>query len=149
MKATKIQRFEGQRDFVDKDLGIDVVVTADSGRQYALAERFRSAKWQKYQELSIRQESLYNIGKALEVNKSIARYMLYGYADGDLGKSPTRITQWLLVNLQETLDLYRTKRIPYTVKSNRDPSSTFILIRFDDLRERNLVRRESALRGQA
>lgn len=143
MQAVKVERFKNQRDFVDKELGIDVVVTAASGRKYAIAERFRGADYKHFQDLTIREESVYNAGKKLEVHKSIARYMLYGYADSSLNNPPTKITQWLLINLQNTLDLYLSDYLPHGKRYNKDDSSTFLHIKFDILRRAKLVRQES------
>ena len=145
MNATKVERFTGQKSFVDKEFGIDVLVTTGKGRQCAIAERFRGARYKRYQDLTIREESLYNIGKALEVHKSIARYMLYGYADVDQKDTqpPKCITQWLLVDLQPTIDKYMAAKIPFGKKQNHDGSSCFIHITFDTLRSFSLVVAES------
>lgn len=146
MKATKVQRFEGKKDFVDKELGIDVLVTTGKGRQCAVAERFRGAKYKRHQDLTIREESLYNVGKVLELHKSIARYMLYGYADTnqeDL-QPPQSITQWLLIDLQLTIDKYMSNKIPFRAQRNHDGSSCFICLTFDTLRDLHLVVFESS-----
>ena len=141
MNAVKIHRFE--QDFIDRTLGIDIAIQSNE-RQYTIAECFRSNKDKKYQDLTIRYESKYNVGRLLEVQMSTARYKLVAYADTDVGTQPTKLTQWLLVNLQDVLDEYQKGTLPYVVKHNKDQSSSFMAIKFDDLRRLGLIRTESS-----
>ena len=66
--------------------------------------------------------------------------MLYGYADTDKPVPPTKIVQWVFVDLQLLLDKYHSKRLKSnSEQENDDYSSTFLTFTFEQLEEEGLM----------
>ena len=144
LEPKQIQRPQGNKDWLDKHYGVDALITSWRGRNFAVAERFRGKSYHSYQELTLRFQSLWTDSKVLEVDKSIARVMLYGYADTNKPTPPNEIIQWIIVDLQLLLDKYHSRQLkPVSEEENNDCSSTFLAFGFQQLREAGVVIRES------
>ena len=129
---------------LDKDYGIDAMITAESGRLYSIAERFRGAKYEPYQEITVRLGGKHSTGKR-EFDKCIARYLLYAYVDVDAkqyktGMMPSKITSWVLVEMQPFLDLFNAGKISHEIKTARDGSWAFASVKISEIYKAGLIR---------
>lgn len=127
-------------DRLDKQYGVDALLQTPR-RNVALAIRLRSQRYYKgFGDITIRYESLQNLGKALEMQKSIARLLFYGWCDTDIPDPPTAIVDWHVIWLQRLVDDFLAGKLPYTEpRWNKDGSSTFLAFDVGLLRERKLI----------
>ena len=127
-------------DRLDTQYGVDCLVETPR-RQVALAVRLRGVSYyRRYGDITIRYDSLQNLGKALEMQKSIARFLFYGWCDTDRPKSATRLVDWHILWLQRIVDQYLAGRLqPARTMANHDGSSRFVVFGLQELRQRGLV----------
>lgn len=125
---------------IDTHYGVDALLQCQQ-RNVALAIRLRGAAYYvKHGDITLRYDSLQTAGKFLEVRKSIARYLFYGWADTDLPAPPSRLQDWHVIWLQELVDAYLSGTLQYTGPfSNGDKSSRLIGVSLQELRRRHLV----------
>lgn len=75
-------------DGLDKHYGVDAVLRS-SLRNTALAIRIRSNKYYRdFGDITIRLDSLQTLGKMLEMQKSIARFMFFAWGNTDKPIAP-------------------------------------------------------------
>ncbi len=125
---------------LDLEYGVDALIQTP-GKHIAVAIRIRGRKFYRYyRDLTLRYESLQTPCKLLEIQKSIARFMFYGWGDTDRPLLPARLIDWYVVWLQELTDAVIERRIPYKGPfSNKDRSSRFIAFDFNVLRQKGLI----------
>jgi hypothetical protein len=125
---------------LDLEYGVDALIKTPR-KHVAVAIRIRGKKFhQYYQDLTLRYESLQTPRKLLETQKSIARFMFYGWGDTDRPLLPARLVDWYVVWLQELTDAVIERKIPYKGPfSNKDRSSKFIAFDLNVLQQKGLI----------
>ena len=129
-------------DQLDKQYGVDAIVHAPR-RHVALAVRLRSQRyWLSPGDITIRYDSLQTSGKALEMRKSIAHYLVFGWCNTDFPQPPTGLLDWHVVALQRLMDAYLLGRLQPesgNPRRNRDQSSQLMGFAVADLRRLRLM----------
>ncbi len=134
-----LHRAEGSVRRVDTDYGVDALLHTP-GRHIALAVRVRSSSAHKWHQVTLRDESLQTAGRRLETDKSIARFMFYGWADTDMPTAPTGLLEWYIFRLQQLIDGYQSGRIlADDQRRNHDASSTFVCFDIATLKRQSLM----------
>ena len=133
-------------DRLDKEYGVDILLHTPR-RRVALAARIRGYEYYKsFGDVTIRLDSLYTLGKMLEMQKSIARFMFYAWGDSDKPILPVRFVDWHIILLQELIDLYLKGKIksngPF---SNGDKSSRLVGFGIQELSQHKLIYRSSGI----
>jgi hypothetical protein len=125
---------------LDLEYGVDALIKTPR-KHVAVAIRIRGKKfYHYYRDLTLRYESLQNPRKLLEIQKSIARFMFYGWGDTDRPLTPARLVDWYVVWLQELTDAFIERKIPYKGPfSNKDRSSRFIAFDLNVLQQKGLI----------
>lgn len=125
---------------IDTDYGVDILLHTPQ-RRVALAARVRGFEYyQKFGDVTIRLDSLQNLGKALEMQKSIARFMFFAWGDTDKPFEPTRFVDWHVIYLQRLIDLYLKGQIKFTGPfSNSDKSSRLVGFGIKQLKANSLI----------
>lgn len=121
----------------DPDLrGTDVVLTLRSGRRVTVAERFRTAWYLRYNDVTLREESLAT-GRRLEIASLNAQYMLYAVVnsrtwDVEEGPDEVRFLRWDLLyapRLLEVAEAYVSSTPPGRCRRlNKNGSSSFVFV---------------------
>lgn len=144
-------------DCLDKAYGTDALLQSRQ-RNVAIAIRIRGIYYyQSYGDITIRYDSLQTLGKMLEIQKSIARFMLYAWTDanspglpeyliGRNGAEPesirpaTKFIDWHVIYLQRLVDKFLKSELKYDGPySNGDNSSRLIGISISNLEEHKLI----------
>jgi hypothetical protein len=127
-------------DRMDKEYGIDALLHTPK-RNVALAIRIRGYEYyQKFGDITIRLDSLQTLGKMLEMQKSIARFMFYAWGNTDKPYAPTVFADWHVVFLQRLVDLFLAKRIRYSGPFvNGDKSSRLVGFAVPELERHGLI----------
>lgn len=137
-------------DRLDKDYGTDAILTTNRPRNVALAIRLRGIDYfNKFGDITIRYDSLYTLGKKLEMQKSIARFMFYAWGDTNTPGTknpqveiapPSRFVGWYLVFLQRLIDKFIKGELKHSDPfRNSDRSSRLIGISIDELDRQGLI----------
>lgn len=143
--------WEESTAWMDMQFGVDALVQTNR-RNVALAIRLRGRSYYdnpRFRDITIRYESLQTLGKALEMQKSIARYLFYGWCDTDRPQRPERLVGWHIVRLQELVDQALRGDLPIVPICNRDGSSKFVAFTVDELIQHRLILRSSRINAQA
>lgn len=127
---------------LDTHYGVDAMLRC-ARRNVALAVRIRARSAAKYANVTVRYRSLQTVGKVLETEKAIARFYFYGVADTEKSRPPSRLVEWVIVDLQRLLDYWIRGDIPFTLGKNIDPSATFLCFKYGDLQDRLLLYKSS------
>lgn len=127
-------------DRLDKHYGVDALLQS-SKRNTALAIRIRSNEYyRKFGDVTIRLDSLQTMGKKLEMQKSIARYMFYAWGDTDKPIAPARLVDWHVIWLQRLVDLYLKGTLPFNGPfKNGDESSRLVGFDVATLKSKGLI----------
>lgn len=127
-------------DRLDKQYGVDVVIATER-RNSAWAVRLRGRSYlQRFGDVTIRYESLQTYGKKLEMQKSIARFLFYGWCDTDRPRAPKALLAWHIIYLQPLVDKFLNGRIAFSgPHRNKDQSSTFVSFSVDTLKSEQLL----------
>jgi hypothetical protein len=144
-------------DRLDTDYGTDAILKSKN-RNIALAIRIRGIYYyQEFGDITIRYDSLKTLGKKLEMQKSIARFMFYGWGDtnspgvprklirsGKIDKlsisPPSNLVDWNIIFLQRLIDAYLKGKLNYSGPyNNSDGSSRLIGIALSDLKSLQLI----------
>lgn len=131
-------------DRIDKEYGVDALLHTPK-RNVALAIRIRSYEYyQKFGDVTIRLDSLQTLGKMLEMQKSIARFMFYAWGNTDKPFAPTKLVDWHIIFLQRLVDLYLAGRLPYNGPfKNGDKSSRLVGFTVSTLQNQGLIYRSN------
>lgn len=129
---------------LDRYYGVDALLHTPR-RNVALAIRVRGYYYyHRFGDITLRHESLRTMGKALETQKSIARFMLYAWVDTDRPEPPTSVVDWHVIYLQRLLDRFLTGELsasgPY---ANHDGSSNLVAFSVPDLQRLGLIYRSA------
>lgn len=127
-------------DRLDKDYGVDAILQTEK-RHVALAVRIRGLYYyNEFGDITIRLDSLQTMGKMLEMQKSIARFMFYAWGNANRPILPTAFVDWHVLLLQRLVDLYLLKRIRYCGPFwNKDKSSRLVGFSVKTLKEHALI----------
>jgi hypothetical protein len=142
-------------DRLDLDYGTDAILKTPR-RNVALAIRIRGFYYfDRFGDITIRYDSLQTLGKELEIRKSIARFMFYGWGDTNSPgtrrdkidpttiRPPTKIVYWYVIWLQRLIDVYLRKDLRYTgPHPNGDKSSRLVGISVSELDRHGLIYRK-------
>lgn len=140
MKPGDYDVMTGDKKVLDQSYGVDIIVRSGTERNIAIAERFReeSAFW-RWGDITLRHMSKYTAGKLLETKHSIARFLFYAWVDQL--ECPTQFAAWYLIDLQRTLDIFHSGKLPFVEVPNKDDSSTFVAFHVRDLQRAGVVRK--------
>ena len=132
--------WESGIDRLDKYYAVDAIVQTPR-RNIALAIRFRGySYWKRFGDITIRYDSLQNLGKALEIQKSIARFIFYGWLDTDPPVPGKEMVDWHLIWLQRLVDLHLRGVLPHKGPyPNTDGSSRLVAFTPELLRKHKLI----------
>lgn len=142
---------------LDTQYGIDCLLKTEK-RNVALAVRIRGIYYYiTFGDITIRYDSLQTLGKMLEMQKSIARFMFYGWGDTNSPgvpkkliregkvdritiKPPDCLIDWHVIWLQRLIDLYLKGNLQYQGPYlNGDGSSRLVGISLSELTRHNLI----------
>lgn len=128
-------------DRLDKHYGVDSIITSVRQRNAAIAIRVRGYHyWQEFGDVTIRYDSLQTLGKMLEMQKSIARFLFYAWADTDRPMPASDFVDWHSILLQRLVDQFMLDRIDYKGPfENVDESSRLVAFNIATLRRMGLL----------
>jgi hypothetical protein len=150
-------------DRLDTEYGTDAILKSKN-RNIALAIRIRGIYYyQEFGDITIRYDSLKTLGKKLEMQKSIARFMFYGWGDtnspgvpkrlikaGKVNKNsiapPSVLVDWKVVFLQRLIDVFLRGKLNYSGPyNNGDGSSRLVGITPSELESHKLIYKSKPL----
>lgn len=128
----------GETNRLDTHFGIDYVVEVKNPQLRStvdvwVQERWRTLKFQKYQDITIIENNDYS-GKLSEIYKSKAQVMIYGYLSDD-----GVIQQAVVVDIATVLVRIAMGKIPFGLRKNYQVNQTFIHVSIADLRAAGLI----------
>lgn len=127
-------------DRLDKEYGVDAILHTKE-RRVALAIRIRGHYYYRtFGDVTVRLDSLQTLGKMLEMQKSIARFMFYAWGDTDKPELPTVLVDWHVIFLHRLIDSYLKGKIAYRGPFwNNDESSRLVAFTIAELKNHGLI----------
>lgn len=124
---------------LDGEMAIDRIVRAHSSFlkrpvEVTVQERFRRPRFARFRDLTITEwNHKYNLPS--ELYKLNAGLFVYGYFD----IAQNLFADWIAVSTADTIRKIASKQLPYDRRRNPRSDQTFIVIKFDALREAGVV----------
>jgi hypothetical protein len=127
-------------EVIDTHYGIDILLKTPN-RNVAIAARMRGKYYyNRFGDVTLRYDSLQTLGKMLEVQKSIARFLWYAWGNSDRPIAPTMTLDWHIIFLQRLVDKFLKREISFSGPfPNGDQSSRLIGFDIKDLQRLNLI----------
>lgn len=118
---------------LDKDRGIDVILTSLTGLKISFQEKFRRNKYLRYQQFTIEFKNNPETDELGELFKLAANYYFYAYAN----PKETCFCQWKIVDLNKFKEAYENgELIPDEIGQNKKRSRANFLC-FDWVKLKN------------